>query len=130
MAEVTLGGIRIAFSAQRVDRTCYHNEVMSTVTAGIQRTVCETCGHMEFTYEGVATGPVDRAIFARSADTAKREDDAVREAGALVRYAFHREPSPADDVFSRYRVIPKQWPAAKRVFTNNARRTVRRVKVA
>jgi hypothetical protein len=70
MAELALGGISIALGTKRsrqVDE-CLHTETISTTTAGLERIVCEACGHLSFRYPEVMSGPVDRDQFIRPAD--------------------------------------------------------------
>ncbi len=49
---------------------CAHRSTISATSAGLERIVCEDCGHMSFRYESVtSSGVVDRDKFAR-----RRED--------------------------------------------------------
>jgi hypothetical protein len=71
MAEIALGGIQVAVGAKRVRQTakvCQHTETLITATAGLERIVCETCGHLSFNFPDVLSGPVHRRWFARPAD--------------------------------------------------------------
>ncbi len=53
---------------------CAHASTISTTSAGVERTVCEDCGHMSFRYESVtSSGVVDRDKFAR-----RREDSILK----------------------------------------------------
>ena len=71
MAEIALGGIQVAVGAKRVRqaaKVCQHTETLTTATAGLERIVCETCGHLSFNFPEVLSGPVHRRWFARPAD--------------------------------------------------------------
>jgi len=71
MAEIALGGIQVAVGAKWVRQTakdCPHTETLITATAGVERIVCETCGHLSFSFPEVLSGPVHRRWFARPAD--------------------------------------------------------------
>ncbi|HSO49035.1 MAG TPA: hypothetical protein VLS86_00695 [Acidimicrobiia bacterium] len=71
MAEIVVGGIQVAVGAKRVRQAanvCQHTETLITATAGLERIVCETCGHLSFNFPDVLSGPVHRRWFARPAD--------------------------------------------------------------
>jgi len=71
MAEIALGGIHVAVGAKRVRQTakvCPHIETLTTATAGLERIVCEACGHLSFNFPEDLSGPVHRRWFARPAD--------------------------------------------------------------
>lgn len=71
MAEIALGGIHVAVGAKRVRQSakvCPHTETLTTATAGLERIVCESCGHLSFNFPEVLSGPVHRRWFARPAD--------------------------------------------------------------
>ncbi len=70
MAELALGGINIAVGTRRSRQVeeCLHTETVSTTTAGLERIVCEACGHLGFRFPEVLSGPVDRDRFIRPAD--------------------------------------------------------------
>ena len=66
-----MGGIQVAVGAKRVRqaaKVCPHTETLTTATAGLERIVCETCGHLSFNFPEVLSGPVHRRWFARPAD--------------------------------------------------------------
>ena len=73
-----MGGNRNRKEA-KLRASCVHDATLSTTTAGIERTVCETCGHLSMRHVAMACGPVDRGIFAREIDEAHAE----REAAAI-----------------------------------------------
>ena len=62
-----MGGNRNRKEA-KLRANCAHEAMLSTTTAGIERTVCEACGHLTMRHVAMACGPVDRAIFAREVD--------------------------------------------------------------
>ncbi len=70
MAELALGGINIAVGTKRSRQLeeCLHAETISTTTAGLERIVCEACGHLSFRFPEASIGPVDRERFIRPAD--------------------------------------------------------------
>jgi len=71
MAEIALGGIQVAVGAKRLrpaTKVCPHTDTLTTATAGLERIVCETCGHLSFNFPEVLSGPVHRRWFARPAD--------------------------------------------------------------
>lgn len=45
-----------------------HEETLTTITCGLQRIVCESCGHVGVRYIRPMAGPIDRRRFARQAD--------------------------------------------------------------
>ena len=47
---------------------CAHSETLTTITAGIERSVCETCGHLSMQYVSEFCSPVERETFARQID--------------------------------------------------------------
>lgn len=47
---------------------CMHEETLTTITCGLQRIVCESCGHVGVRYIRPMAGPIDRRRFARQAD--------------------------------------------------------------
>lgn len=68
MAELALGGIELAIRQRVRPGECAHETVISVSTAGIQRCICETCGHISVSFEPVVSGPATRGHFARPAD--------------------------------------------------------------
>lgn len=47
---------------------CMHEQTLTTITCGLQRIVCESCGHVGVRYIRPIAGPIDRRRFARQAD--------------------------------------------------------------
>lgn len=69
MAEIALRGIQIAIRSTRAsDQPCAHVTTLSTLSSGIERKVCETCGHLSVHFHTAIRGPIDRERFARPAD--------------------------------------------------------------
>jgi len=70
MAEIALGGMNFAVSTKRARQLsdCPHIDTLTTTTAGLERIVCEACGHLSFNFPEVLAGPVNRRWFARPAD--------------------------------------------------------------
>lgn len=67
MAEIALGGIRATFGKSNAD-PCSHTESISVYSAGVQRVICESCGHLSIRLVKGLTIPVERSMFARPAD--------------------------------------------------------------
>jgi hypothetical protein len=70
--------------------SCGHLTEMSVVSAGLTRTVCETCGNVRFQYEKGLSGRVERSMFARPADQHRPISQPSRQSVAVdlrVRYA-------------------------------------------
>ena len=59
-------------------RECGHIDTMSVTAAGVERTVCESCGHVSFKFMHDATPEIaiQRAMFARDIE---RESEVERE---------------------------------------------------
>lgn len=121
MAEIALGGFEIAITAKRVDRECRHTQTLSTITAGLERTVCEDCGHLTISERGGLDGPIERARFARPADSLHEETESatIRERPKVTVSSPHivRESSPLftlDEAARVRRRQPDPWPAAIR----------------
>ena len=110
MAEIALGGIQRTVSGRgRQGNDCRHPATMSTITAGLERVVCESCGHMSIRNLTSLAGPVERDRFARPADaipaTKMTEEQKweIRNAAAVFaieerlhvrgRYDIHPQPA-------------------------------------
>lgn len=48
---------------------CSHPRSISVRSAGLERSVCERCGHMSFVFLEESSGNVDREKFARAIDS-------------------------------------------------------------
>lgn len=69
MAEIALGGIQLARSRGRATlEPCTHPDALVVSTSGLDRILCETCGHVSFKYERAMSPHVSRAQFARPVD--------------------------------------------------------------
>lgn len=110
MAEIALGGIqRTVAHRSRHGNECGHPITMSTITAGLERVVCEVCGHMSLRNLRSISGPIDRECFARPADAvpppklSAEQKRAIRNAAAVFaieerlhvrgRYEIHPQPA-------------------------------------
>lgn len=71
-----------------------HEETLTTITCGLQRIVCESCGHVGVRYIRPIAGPIDRRRFARQADLI-HEATLTHEASST-----HKEPREAVGGFS------------------------------
>ncbi|MEX1124564.1 MAG: hypothetical protein WD895_01965 [Acidimicrobiia bacterium] len=95
---------------------CPHTETLITTTAGVERIVCESCGHLSFHFPEVLSGPVHRRWFARPAD-----------------YVAPAKPihEPADDWLVRYTPVihsphvDEEAAAAARAFAAQERFHIR-----
>ena len=47
---------------------CAHDACLSVNAAGVERSICEICGHISVRFLSELSGPVTRAHFARPAD--------------------------------------------------------------
>ncbi len=110
MAEIALGGIhRTVAHRSRQGNDCRHPVTMSTITAGLERVVCEACGHMSIRNLRSISGPIERQSFARPADAVPApkltadQKRAIRNAAAVFalearlhvrgRYDIHPQPT-------------------------------------
>jgi hypothetical protein len=50
-------------------KDCAHDETSTSHTSGLERVVCQGCGHVSVRFVAAVCGSVDRARFARPADT-------------------------------------------------------------
>lgn len=49
---------------------CLHHELVTVVSIGMERVICESCGHVSFRYLGELSGNIDRSRFGRQVDRA------------------------------------------------------------
>lgn len=124
-----MGGMNIAVSGKRGRQLahCPHTETLTTITAGVERSVCESCGHLSFHFPEMISGPVHRNRFARPADQVHASKPVVRPTDDwMLRYtpiigASHADEQAADaQVFatqerfhirSRYELHPEATAA-------------------
>lgn len=63
---------------------CPHEVRLAVTAAGVERSICETCGHISVQFVSEMSGPVTREHFARPADGILDEpDDTPRTPFAL-----------------------------------------------
>lgn len=72
--------------------TCPHSNTVKVSTAGLERTVCEFCGHVSVAFTSDSTSVIDRDSFARPADETSAHQVSPKETdesttGALERFA-------------------------------------------
>lgn len=48
--------------------TCQHTTTITISAAGMERAICEACGHVSFNYQPELTKSIDRERFARTVD--------------------------------------------------------------
>lgn len=68
MAELALGGIELAIRPRTRPSQCRHETRLTVTAAGVERSICETCGHIGVSFTFELSGPVTREHFARPAD--------------------------------------------------------------
>lgn len=68
MAEMALGGIELTIKSRTRPRECAHDTTLAVLAAGVERSICEICGHISVRFVARVTGPVTRNHFARPAD--------------------------------------------------------------
>lgn len=68
MAELALGGIELAIRPRTRPGECRHETCLTVSAAGVERSICETCGHIGVSFTFEMSGPVTREHFARPAD--------------------------------------------------------------
>lgn len=68
MAELALGGIELAIRHRVRPGECPHDSVLTISAAGVERSICETCGHISVNFPSELSGPVTRRHFARPTD--------------------------------------------------------------
>ena len=76
--------MRIGFNSKPDPETCRHPLTMAVNAGGIERVICELCGHVSIDMTSDLVSSADRAAFAREADEA-RLNPAPRHA---ARFAF------------------------------------------
>jgi len=70
MAELALGGFELAIRPRPRTGECLHETTLAIMAAGMQRAICETCGHISVRFISEMEGPIFRSRFARPADEA------------------------------------------------------------
>ena len=70
MAELALGGFELAIRSRPRAGQCLHETTLAIAAAGVQRSICETCGHISVRFLSEMEGPIFRNRFARPADQA------------------------------------------------------------
>lgn len=71
MAELALGGIELAIRTRTRPDGCPHETALTVAAAGVERSICETCGHIGVRFLSEMEGPIFRNRFARPADLAE-----------------------------------------------------------
>jgi len=64
----------IGITSKRKPETCQHTETITVNTVGLQRAICETCGHVSIRSIDDIYGQVSRTAFARDADQLRTAD--------------------------------------------------------
>jgi hypothetical protein len=60
--------MNISFNGRANPDTCAHADSITVNTVGVQRVICETCGHVSVNFIDDLGGEVSRTAFAREAD--------------------------------------------------------------
>ena len=55
-------------SKSRDRQECLHTANVTVVSTGLERVICEGCGHLSFRYLAELTGKIDRSRFVREVD--------------------------------------------------------------
>lgn len=75
-------------------RKCEHTETLTVTSAGVERTVCESCGHLSFRYLAEHNSEIDREMFARAVEqldaTASVEEPAVAPTPRILLWQVER----------------------------------------
>ncbi len=53
-------------------RDCTHMATLNVITGGLERVICEDCGHVSVRYESMISRDVHRSQFKRKADAIDR----------------------------------------------------------
>jgi len=61
-------GMNIGFNSKINPDTCAHTHTLTVSSAGLERAICETCGHVSLAFMTDMVGDVRRSAFAREAD--------------------------------------------------------------
>ena len=70
--KIAMGGIRVLAKRGRGARAkCQHAATITVNNAGIERTVCETCGHVSINAGEGLSGTVKRSQFERDTERAQ-----------------------------------------------------------
>ena len=83
MAELALGAIEVAIRPRTRPGPCPHPTTLSVVACGVERSICEVCGHIAVSFVTEVSGPVTRRHFARPAD------EGIEEVEPLNPFADH-----------------------------------------
>lgn len=54
-------------------RDCNHTRTLNVIAGGLERVICEECGHVTIRYESMISGDISRSQFSRLADELARE---------------------------------------------------------
>lgn len=95
MAELALGGLEMALRPRARSGPCAHDTMLSVTAAGVERSICETCGHISVTFVTQLSGPIYRSRFSRPADGAAETPQAspfAEETQLGVRRRQHVDP--------------------------------------
>lgn len=95
MAELALGGFELAIRPRPRAGQCLHETTLAVTAAGVQRAICETCGHISVRFLRELEGPVFRNRFSRPADEAVESpvsNPFADEARIGVRRREHTDP--------------------------------------
>ena len=57
-----------AYLTYRKIAVCSHQSTVTVITGGLERVICEDCGHVTIRYESMISADLDRSKFSRDAD--------------------------------------------------------------
>ena len=73
VSERPMGGIEVFVKRGRVDRAkCAHDSTITVINAGIERTVCESCGNVSINASEGLSGTASRSQFEREIERAEQ----------------------------------------------------------
>lgn len=72
MAELARGGLERTWRARTRPGECLHKTTLTVKAARVERSICETCGHISVRFMDEIAGPIFRNRFARPADLAAK----------------------------------------------------------
>jgi hypothetical protein len=52
----------------RDHQLCLHDRIVTVISTGLERVICEGCGHLSFRYLAELTTKIDRSRFGREVD--------------------------------------------------------------
>jgi len=60
--------MNIGFTDRTKPGSCTHSRILSVSSAGLDRGICEACGHVSVNFTANMVGEISRTAFSRDAD--------------------------------------------------------------